>query len=155
MFDDLFYSTKDMITFILNNPLYMSLLLIYTSYSGYKDYEKYIIPQKVSLAFFILRLAIFFIYPISLDSILGCLIPFFLFWVIAAFLNVNMGGDIKFMGVVGIWLGLKLTLFTTSITCLIILLYILVNKFLLKKDTKVAYGLFFLISLILILLYMR
>lgn len=144
-----------MALFIKDNHIYMTLFLAYVYYSGIVDKAKFIIPQKISLLFFLIRLSLFFIYPISLDNILGCILPFLLFWIIAALLNHNMGGDIKFMGVIGLWLGLELTIVVTLLAIILISLVTLYEQFVAKTKYQIPYGYFVLISSVLVLLYMR
>lgn len=138
-----------------DNKLILFLFLIYLFYSGYKDSTKFIIPQKVSLAFVIARLALFFIYPIEITHVLGAIAPFMLFWIIAASLNQNMGGDIKFIGAVGFWLGLNQTLLVIVLSALLILAVDMYYRFYLKEKYKTPYALYFLISYILLYMFVR
>ena len=111
---------------IIKNFIFILILI----YAGYMDYKYRIIPDKVHLMFIALGL----IKLNVIQSILGLIlipIPF----IIPALINEDSigGGDIKIVGSIGFFLGLKDGLLVIIIS---LILAISLHYFILRKDKK-------------------
>lgn len=95
-------------------------MLIWASYTDIKVNKVY---NKMCMVYLVMRLAMAPLYPISLQTLIGGVVGLGLLLAPAVFLNTShMAGDIKFAGVLGLWIGpfpVMMALFTASILLII------------------------------------
>lgn len=116
--------------FILPDSLPIILMivsmLVWASYTDIKVNKVY---QKMCLGYAILRVAVFPLYPISMNTVLGGVVGFLLLFLPAFLLNTShMAGDIKFSAVLGLWMGGVPMLFGLLIGTIIFILAILIRR---------------------------
>ena len=132
----------------------------------FADIRGYIIPNEVNFFGFIVGIILAFIktsfnISLGLDSILGMLVGFFIFLTIAGlsillFKREGMGGgDIKLMGVIGLYLGLfnNIQVFILSfLIAAVISIFLLVTK-IKQGDDYIPFGPFIVLAAYLTMLF--
>lgn len=119
------------------------------------DVKKMKIYDLYNISFFVVRILFIFI-PIyslkfGLTHLFGGLVGFIFLLVPAMALMHKMGGDIKFMAVLGTFLGGHLTVVFLLIACLYNLIYAMTSVYILKKckaNVLIPFAPFFLLSFI-------
>lgn len=123
-----------------NNGLLVAFLLSAFMYASYTDLLEYKIYDKFNLFLLAARLVFCFIpvygKMITLDSYLGGLVGMLTLLIPAIVFLQKMGGDIKFIAVIGTYLGLGLTIFMLILGCVYMLIFSLFRKIITKKDVK-------------------
>lgn len=118
---------KEELINLFSNPVLVTTLMMFLAFATYTDIKSLKIYDKFNIVFLIVRIIFIFIpiYGIGLTpshllgAIAGCL---FLF--IPAFILLHkMGGDIKFLSILGLYLGVYLTVFLLLISCITMLLF--------------------------------
>ena len=124
MFGDIssFFILPDSIPVIL---MIVSLFM-FASYTDIKENKVY---QKMCLAYIILRILVYPLYPVTLDTLLGGVIGFMLLFLPAFILNTShMAGDIKFSATLGLWMGGLPMLFGLLLGTAIFIVTVFVRK---------------------------
>lgn len=106
---------KQSLEFAFSNNYVFIALNIFMWFACYTDMLEFKIYDKFNIIMFIFRLMIFPIFPITMNIILGGVLVFLVFLISAMITYDSIGGDIKFGGNVGLWLG-----FTPSILFVLI-----------------------------------
>lgn len=123
-----------------NNGLLIAFLLAAFMYASYTDIMEYKIYDKFNLFLMTARLIFVFIpiygKPITIDSYLGSIIGILALLIPAVVFLQKMGGDIKFIGVIGMYLGSGLTIFMLVIGCFYMLIFSLIRKIITKEKVK-------------------
>ncbi len=135
----LIQSWNELIPFF-HNGLIVAFLLSAFMYASYTDIMEYKIYDKFNLFLFAMRLPLVFIpiygLPLTWSSYLGCIVAVIALLIPAVVFLQKMGGDIKFMGVMGIYLGVGLTIFTLVLGCIYMLIFSLIRKIITRQQVK-------------------
>ena len=125
---------------LFDNGLLVAFLLSAFMYASYTDMMEYKIYDKFNLFLMAARLVFCFIpvygKMITLDSYLGGIIGMLVLLIPAVVFLQKMGGDIKFIGVIGTYLGSGLTIFMLVLGCAYMLIFSLIRKIITKKEVK-------------------
>lgn len=78
---------------------------VFTVLASISDLQSLKIPNKLNFIFFLLRGAVFFVYPLTADHLIGAALGFLLICIPAMIILLPMGGDAKFAAVLGLWIG--------------------------------------------------
>ena len=98
------------------------ILLLIASYFDSKEFR---IPNKLNLGCFILRFALIPLIGFSWGNICGLIVGILIILIPAMIKNKPMGGDIKMLGVLGLYLGAKNVLILLIGTVILAFLYFL------------------------------
>lgn len=144
---------------IYNNKLLLITMFVFLIIATYTDIKSLKIYNKFNIAFLITRLIFIFIpvytYKLELTHIVGSVVSFILILIPAIALMHKMGGDIKFMTIMGLYLGGYLSVIFLLLSCFYNLMYSLISVFVLKKHSKdvlIPFAPFFLTSFATLLL---
>lgn len=125
---------------VFSNPLVLIIITIFALFATYTDIKSLKIYNKANLLFFIFRIILIFIptygLAFSFNSLLGGLIGAIILIIPAVALMHKMGGDIKFIFVLGLYLGLPLTIILLIISCASMLIFSLFRKIITKKELR-------------------
>lgn len=123
-----------------DNGLVIAFLMAAFMYASYTDLLEYKIYDKFNLFLMAARLVFVFIpvynLPLTWNSYLGSIIGVLVLLIPAVFFMQKMGGDIKFIGVIGFYLGTGLTIFTLVLGCFYMLVFSTIRKIITKKEVK-------------------
>lgn len=125
------------------------LLFVFLAVATYTDLKSLKIYNKFNLIFLISRFALFTYLPLTFNHFLGALVGFLVLTIPAVHLMHKMGGDIKFITVLGLFLGLPLTIALLALSCMYMLIFSLFKKLTKKINVKkvlVPFAPFFMIS---------
>lgn len=103
-------------------PLIAIAFLVYLGIVAYVDYKTFKIPNKINLAFALIRIGLMCVYGFSMNSFLGAIVGFLAIFLPAFIMNVRMGGDIKCFTVLGLYLGVEGILWYSILLCFIIMI---------------------------------
>lgn len=122
------------------NGLMIAFLLAAFMYASYTDIMNFKIYDKFNLFLMAARLVFVFIpiygKPITLDTYLGSIIGIIALLIPAIVFLQKMGGDIKFIGVIGAYLGSGLTIFMLILGCIYMLIFSFFRKIITKQKVK-------------------
>lgn len=106
MIQQFVHYASDKILQITSNPIIFSVFMLIIMYAAYSDATEMKIKNDFNKACLLIRLMCAPLMPIGLFDIFGC-VGLFIALLIVGMININndMGGDIKFAGVFGIWAG--------------------------------------------------
>ena len=146
---------QDTYTSLLSNDVLMIILFTFFGVATITDLKSKKIYNIFNLIFFATRLVLGFI-PVctlhfTIDSILGGILCFAFLTIPAIALMHKMGGDIKFLTVVGLFLGFKMSVILLLISCTYMLIYSLIRKIIDKSfnvKTIVPFAPFFSLGLV-------
>lgn len=132
-------SWEELIPFF-QNGLVIAFLLSAFLYASYTDIMEYKIYDKFNFFLLVARLPLVFIpvygLPLTWSSYLGSIVAVIVLLIPAVVFLQKMGGDIKFMGVMGFYLGLGVTIFTLILGCIYMLLFSLIRKIVTKQKIR-------------------
>lgn len=134
---------------IYQNNLITILVLLFLAIASYFDIKNRKIPNELNLIFFIIRFIIIPIVGFNIGNVVGLLIGFFIIFIPAMIMNKPMGGDIKTMAVLGLYLQGYGIVFLLGILVIVSLVYTISKELILKKKIDIPFAPFFLISYIL------
>lgn len=122
----------DSFSLIINNNVTICIIILFLLFSSYTDIKELKIYDKSTIAFLIIRVILIFIpqynLPFMLTHLLGGLFGFLIFLIPAMICLLPMGGDIKLMGVLGMYLGLPTMVIFLFILCISSLIYMPTNR---------------------------
>ena len=118
----------DMIKNLLSEPILFAILNVFFVIATYTDIKVMKIYDKFNIAMFLTRIVTFFIFGFSFQYLVGGVLMFSCLLLGALMTNARIGGDIKFAGNIGLFLG-----FMPSICVLVIALII---NLIFRKFTK-------------------
>ena len=132
-------SWNELIPFF-QNGLVIAFLLSAFMYASYTDIMEYKIYDKFNFFLLSARLPLIFIpiygLPLTWSSYLGSIVAILALLIPAVVFLQKMGGDIKFMGVMGMYLGVGVTIFTLILGCIYMLIFSLIRKIVTKQKVK-------------------
>ena len=114
------------------------------------DSKELRIPNQLNFAMFLLRLLVVPLYPIGAEHLLGFVLGGLFIMIPAIIILKPMGGDIKFLAVLGFWMGDVTILVTMIFAAIFFIVYAGIIK---KKERKesVAFAPFMSISCTLVM----
>lgn len=127
------------------------MIVAFLGMASFFDVKSRKIPDKLTLAFFLLRLIVIPLVPISLNNVYGLLAGLFIILIPAMIVNKPMGGDIKTMAVLGFYLGFYGIAVTVFIIVALALIYYGICKLRKMKLEEIPFALFFFCGFILTL----
>lgn len=138
----------DMIDSLIQEPILLIILNIFFLIATFTDIKWMKIYDKFNIAMLITRIITFFIFGFSFQYLFGGILMFSVLLVGAMMTNARIGGDIKFSGNIGLWLG-----FMPSILVLIfsIILNLIFRK-IIKNTKAIALAPFLYVSFLIVLL---
>lgn len=157
------------ISTLFSNKLLVGVILIFLIIATYTDLKSMKIYDKFNIMFLITRI-VFSLLPIAglyrtgyghrftLNHLVGGGIGFLFLLIPAMALMHKMGGDIKFMGIMGTFLGGYSTVAFLLISCFYNLVFSMFFIFVLgkgKKDTKLPFAPFFLLAFLTLFLWFK
>lgn len=113
---------------LLKEPILLILLNIFFLVASFTDIKWMKIYDKFNIVMLVTRIVTFFIFGFRFEFLIGGILMFGCLLLGALMTNARIGGDIKFSGNIGLWLG-----FMPSITVLLIALFI---NLVFRKITK-------------------
>lgn len=138
------------------------ILFIFFIISSYTDIKHLKIYNIFNFIFLVVRIVFLFMpynpYPLTISHLLGAIVGFLVLTIPAMALMHKMGGDIKFITVLGLYLGGPFIVLLLFLSCILMLLFSFVRKLITKKDIKkilVPFAPFFMISYCLIFMFIK
>lgn len=135
----LILSWEELVPFF-DNGLVIAILLSAFMYASYTDLLEFKIYDKFNVFLLGARITLVFIpvygVPITISHFLGLIVAVLALLIPAVVFLQKMGGDIKFMGVMGLYMGIGLTIFTLILGCVYMLLFSLIRKIITKEKVK-------------------
>ena len=110
-------------SYIFNSWIVLAILLFSFFVATYTDMTSMKIYDRFNQALAFLRICLIPLVPLSFTSILGCVLGFILLVMPAMALMHRMGGDIKFVAVLGSFFGGGLTIVFMFFSCAYMLIY--------------------------------
>ena len=114
MLENYIYMIVEEITLTPEKLLILTPIFIFMLMASRIDMAELRIPNQLNLSMFILRLMVAFVYPIGSEHILGFIFGGLFILIPAMIILKPMGGDIKFLAVLGFWIG-DIPIFITMI----------------------------------------
>jgi Flp pilus assembly protein protease CpaA len=115
-------------------------MMIILTIASYTDIKKFTIPNWLSLSGIILRLVIIPLTGFTFGDIGGAVVGFLILFIPALISNHAMGGDIKLITVMGLYLGIKGIIAIIVVSILLSLLYYTGTQLLRKKAKNYPYA---------------
>lgn len=152
---------------LFSNKILVGVLFLFLVVATYTDLKSMKIYDKFNVVFIFTRI-LFALLPVNiamgtvyghkfeLTHLVGGVMGFLFLLIPAIALMHKMGGDIKFMTILGTFLGSHLTLVFLALSCLYNLVFSLFFIFVLKKgktDTKLPFAPFFLLAFLTIVIW--
>ena len=131
---------------IYSNSHVLFLLTAFLLIATYTDLKSYKIPDKLNGFFFILRFVIIPVIGFGIADILGAIFAFVTLMIPAMIKNHKMGGDIKCLTVVGLYVGIYLVPFFLIFSCIYFILYTGLGLIVGKSPRVLPFAPFFLLS---------
>lgn len=112
----------------IDNIYLFIILNIFFIIATYTDIKYMKIYDKFNLVMLITRVITFFIWGFSFQYLLGGLLIFIVFLAGAIATKAKIGGDIKFGGNIGLWIGFMPSVFVMLLTIIVNLIYRKITK---------------------------
>ncbi len=133
----------------LTSSYYVVLIVLYfLIHAAVTDIKYLKIPNKLNAAFLLARLALIPWLGFSLDNVYGAIFCFLAVLIPAMIMMHKMGGDIKMLTVLGLYLGIGLAPSFLLLCCIYNVIYWAVNKIIRNKKGNMPFAPFFLLSYI-------
>lgn len=139
-------SAQETFSTLYGNPLILIILTLYLSIATYTDVKTMKIPDKLNGFFFLVRLILIPFIGFSFTDVAGALFSFVVMMIPAMIKMHKMGGDIKCLSVVGLYVGIYLAPLFLVLTCVFFILYAGLSAIARKKMKNVPFAPFFLLS---------
>lgn len=141
MINDIFSIITTQLEIIFTNPLALGIIILFLFLSSYTDIKYLKVYNKYTFLFFILRIVIAFspVYPykLGMNYILGSFIGMLIIIIPAIITMQKMGGDIKFITVLGLYTGAPIIILILFLTCFTSLAFILLKKIIIKDENLI------------------
>lgn len=131
---------------LYNNPFFLITLTVFLGIATYTDLKNMKIPDKLNGAFFLVRFLLIPVIGFGFADVMGAIFSFIAMMIPAMIKMHKMGGDIKCLTVVGLYVGIYLAPFFLILTCIYFLLYSGVCMVAKKKIKNVPFAPFFFVS---------
>lgn len=118
---------KEALAHLYGHPLVAVLFTVFLVIATITDVSTLKIPNKLNLAFFLVRIALIPIMGFTIYDVAGALLAFFALLIPAMVKMHKMGGDIKCATVIGFYAGFVLTSVFLLLACLYFILYQIVR----------------------------
>lgn len=136
---------------VFHNKFLLIIFLCFLLFASYSDIKKQLIYDKFNLIMFSVRIFTFFILGFQIKYIFGAIFMFLILLFAGVIVNKPMGGDIKFCGNIGLWLGF----YDAAVVLFISLILNLIFRKITKNTNPMALAPFLLVSFIIILFVKR
>lgn len=113
---------------LIETPVLLILINIFFIIATFTDIKWMKIFDKFNIVMLIVRIVTFFIYGFEFQYLIGGFLMFATLLIGAMLTNAKIGGDIKFSGNIGLWLG-----FMPSI---LVLIFAIITNLIFRKITK-------------------
>lgn len=113
---------------IILNPYLLVILNMFFIIATYTDIKYMKIYDKFNIVMFITRIITFFIFGFNIEFIIGGILMFLVLLSAAVVTNAQIGGDIKFSGNIGLWLGFIPSAIILAISLIINLIFRKITK---------------------------
>lgn len=138
---------------IFGNPVLVAVMIGFLLFATYTDVKSLKIYNKFNLCFLITRIIFIFIptynLPLTSFQVAGAICGSLVLMIPAIHFMQKMGGDIKLIFVLGLFLGIDLVFLLIGLSCATLILYSAIKKIITKQDVKhvfVPFAVFFTIS---------
>lgn len=129
---------------LYSEPLILIPLTLFLLIATWTDIKTLKIPNKLNGAFFLVRLLLIPFIGFGINEVVGAFFAFFLMMIPAMIMMHKMGGDIKCLTVVGLYVGIGIVPMYLIVTCALFLLYALIMLLIKKPIKNVPFAPFFL-----------
>ena len=123
-------------SYIFNSKIVLAVLVFSFFVATYTDMTSMKIYDRFNQALAFLRICLIPLIPVTTSTILGCVIGFVVLVLPAIALMHRMGGDIKFVTVLGSFMGGGLTIIFMFFSCAYMLIYSGIRKIQTKKPVS-------------------
>lgn len=120
---NLLEAVHEQLSYIYGNSFVVALLFLFLGIATFTDIKKMKIPDKLNGVFFLTRFALLPLIGFGWGNIGGAVIAFVSLMIPAMVKAHKMGGDIKCLTVMGLYLGLPLTIPFILLSCLYLAVY--------------------------------
>lgn len=128
---------------IFNNPVVIIIISLFLFIATYTDIKHRKIYNNLNIAFLISRIVLIFIpiygFSLTLSQIIGSIAGVLILLIPAIHFMQKMGGDIKFVFVLGLYLGIDITFLFLALSFILEMLYALIIKITTKKEVMKLY----------------
>lgn len=137
---------------LYDNPLFLIVLTLFLGIATYTDIKTMKIPNKLNGIFFVVRLLLIPVIGFAVSDVLGALFTFIVLIIPAIIKMHKMGGDIKCLTVVGLYVGIYLAPLFLVMTIIYFWLYAGICLLFKKKLKNIPFAPFFFASHITLLI---
>ncbi len=123
-------------SYIFNNWIVLAILVFSFFVATYTDMTSMKIYDRFNQALAFLRICLIPVIPVTSSTLIGCVIGFVVLVIPAIMLMHKCGGDIKFVSVLGSFLGGGLTIIFMFFSCAYMLIYSGIRKIQTKKPVS-------------------
>lgn len=145
---------------IFSNYVVIAVLIVAFLIASYTDIKYMKIYKKFIYVFLAIRILLMIIpqygYPLKLSHLLGAVVGSLVLLIPAMITMHKMGGDIRFIFVLGLYTGLVPIMTIIALSCVTMLIFSFIRKIITKKDLwklNTPYLPFFFISFLILLTY--
>lgn len=131
---------------LYGEPLFLLLFTLFLLIASYTDMKTLKIPNWLNASMVLVRFALIPVIGFSIGDVVGAILGFFVLLIPAIIKMHKMGGDIKAMAVVGLFLGAYLVPVFLFLIIGYFALYVLIMTLLKKKLKNVPFAPFFLLA---------
>ena len=114
--------------YIFNNWIVLAILVFSFFVATYTDMTSMKIYDRFNMALAFLRICLVPVIPVTASSLIGWAIGFFVLIIPAMLMMHKMGGDIKFVSILGTYFGGGITVVFVFLACVYMLMYSGVRK---------------------------
>ena len=122
--------------YIFEHKIAFMILVFFFFVATYTDMTEMKIYDRFNQALAFLRICLIPLIPVTSSSIIGFAIGFFVLIIPAVMLMHQCGGDIKFVSILGTYLGGGLTIIFMFFACAYMLIYSGIRKIQTKQEVK-------------------
>ena len=113
---------------LFENPILLILLNLFFVFACFTDIKWMKIYDKFNILMLVTRIVTFFIFGFNIQYLIGGFLMFAVVLLGAMMTNARIGGDIKFSGNIGLWIG-----FMPSV---LVLVFAILTNLIFRKITK-------------------
>ena len=129
---------KNGLTEFYGNPYALLPVLLFCILVSYHDTITMKIPDAITKSFFILRFGLIYWIPITSGNIIGFLFGALIILIPAMIINKPMGGDIKFMAVLGAYTNDAIVISSLLFGIIFFVGFAIITR--MKKNEMLAFG---------------
>lgn len=142
IFSDLIRFASKGILSVYKNPIVLMFFTIFLIWASIQDLRTMKVKNYQNISFFIVGFILYILHQIGVPHtgfnlgmfhIYGAIVGFLLLFIPGMILNYAFGGDIKFVTVMGFWIGPAAILLVLLISVVLQLIVLLIRAFILKN----------------------